>query len=117
MVLVRNIITIISHHCGRMKQSIIGPAGMLFQPTGLRLRGGLTIHIVDGVIIVTQPPANFMKLQNTWPNTTTTTTLLNFVSCNHMTTHLRRPKRKFTAIKLPGLMLQITLLHLSLKTK
>jgi hypothetical protein len=101
-----------------MKQSIIGPAGMQFQPTGLRLKDGLTIHIVDGVRIVTQPPASFMKLQNTWPNSTkATTTLLSSVSCNHMTTRLRRLKIKFTAIKLPSFMLPIKLLCSSFKNK
>jgi hypothetical protein len=112
-----------------MKQGIISPAGTLFQPTRLRLRGGLTIHVVDGVLSVIQTPASFMKLQSTWPSTTTTTTaaattattttttLLNFVSCNHMTTCLRRLKIKFTAIKLPSFTMPIKLLHLSLKTK
>jgi hypothetical protein len=109
-------ITIKSLPRGRMKQSIIGPAGMLFQLTGLRLRDELAIHVVDGVLIVTQPPASFMKLQSTWPNTTTTT-LLNFVSCNHTTTCLRRLKIKFTAIKLPSFMLPVKLLQISLKTK
>jgi hypothetical protein len=93
-----------------MKRSFIDPAGMLFQPIGLRLTGGLNIHIVDGVLIVNQSPVSFLKLQSTWPNitaaaATTTTTLLNCVLCNHMKTHLRRLEIKFTALKLPNFLI------------